>query len=200
MVAIFPVMLVVLAAAGCTWIDDDAYAARLADSGQACLTDCGLHVEEALPDVTSATMEPGTSTLRHSVLRSQEVGLVSGIGEIDHFSGTIDLLHGVTGWDGGNDSDAFSLRVPARARVSMVGDWTSPAADLDFGVWGSDGSNGWVELLSQYGPDSCLASEKPSACVSSFVLSPNTEYQLIVLGYLGEGAEPYDVSLEWLAP
>ncbi len=185
-------------AASCTWIDEEAYADRLA--AEDCAGDCGLVVEEALPDTTHAEMQSGTSTLLHGTLQSQPVGRVSAVGTTDRFSGGITFVTGSTGWEGGNDSDAFQLEVPATCRVSMTADWGSAAADLDFGLWTNDGSKGWTDLFSQYGPGSCLASDKPSACESSVELEPDKEYQLLVLGYLGEGEEPYEVALEWLAP
>lgn len=185
-------------AVSCTWIDEAAFADRLA--AEDCTGECGLVVEEALPDATHAEMIPGTSTLVHDTLESQPVGRVSGIGQTDQFSGGITFVTGSTGWEGGNDSDAFQIEVPALCRVRMTADWGGAAADLDFGLWTNDGSNGWTDLLSQYGPGSCLASDKPSVCESNAELKPGKEYQLLVLGYLGEGEEPYEVSLEWLAP
>lgn len=82
-------------AASCTWIDDEAYADRLA--AEDCAGECGLVVEEALPDATHAEMLPGTSTLVHDTLESQPVGRVSSIGQTDRFSGGITFVTGSTG-------------------------------------------------------------------------------------------------------
>ena len=188
---------------GCTWIGGAELSQRLADndsaSDSAC-PDCARQIAEELPDRTVAPMEPGTSTLDHGATISQEVGVLSEIGLVDEVSGTIAFNSGSTGWEDGNDADAYRFEVAESCNLSLVGDWTDQAADLDFGVWQEDESAGWVDLFSQYGPNNCLGSEKPSACQSAVSLEPDTEYLLLVLGYLGSGDEPYAVSLEWRAP
>ena len=191
--------LLLLGLQACTWVGDAALADRLAANDSGCLG-CPLQIDEALPDRTVAPMEPSSSILLHDSLVSQQVGVLSAVGLVDTVNGGCAFATGTTGWEGGNDSDAYTFAVPARARLALTGDWDDESADLDFGVWALDEAAGWVDIFSQYGPDTCLASDKPSLCESSVALEPDTEYQLIVLGYLGEGVEPYEISLEWLAP
>jgi hypothetical protein len=196
-----PLLLAVAPLLGaCTWIGPADFAERVgADDTAACPT-CGRTIAEALPDQTTAEMEPGTSTLVAESLVAQEAGVASAIGVTDTVNGTIVLDPDHQGWNGTNDSDAFTLHVPADARVRLTASWPDATADLDFGIWYDDESLGFVDLFSSWGPGSCLAGDAPSECVSDYVLLPETPYELIALGYLGTEDQPYTITLEWLAP
>jgi hypothetical protein len=181
--------------AACTWIGADELTDRLASP---CEADCGRVIAEALPDTTVAEMLPGTSTLEPSSLVAQDVGLVSGVGLVDTFTGSSVLDPAVQGWNGTNDSDAFTLRVPAETRVRLTATWPDSATDLDFGIWADDLDLGYVDLISSYGPDSCLTGDHPTVCESNFVFVPDVAYQLLAMGYLGDGEEAYTIELEWM--
>jgi hypothetical protein len=160
----------------------------------------GVEVAETLPDTTLAEIDLADYSLVADTLVAQDVGMLSGLGYVDIVSGTSVLDPSTSGWNGGNDSDAYAFTVPTSMYVRMSGSWPDSAADLDFGIWYADPDDGLIDLFSSWGDSYCLTGANPELCESVVTLEPDTTYYLVALGYLGTDEQPYSVELEWVAP
>jgi hypothetical protein len=160
----------------------------------------GKQITETLPDTTNAVLSPADYTLDEATLNTQDVGMLSGLGYVDTFDGSIVFDPSASGWNGTNDSDAYAFTVPESMYVRMTAGWPDAQADIDFGIFYADPTYGIIDLFSSYGDSYCLTSSDPEACESVVTLDPDTTYYLVALGYVGTDEQAYHVELEWVAP
>lgn len=134
-------------------------------------------------------------------LVAQELGTAAGAGGVDVLDGVIVFTSGTEGWEA-HDVDVYAFTVPDAMTVSMQLSWSDFATDLDAGIFADVWNDGTRLDLFSLGDSRCATSDNPERCrtVSDVVLQPGNLYHLAVAGYLGEGAVPYHVELEWSAP
>ena len=147
----------------------------------------------------SSCVVTADTTLEESTLVAQDVGMVSGLGFVDVFDGTIEFDPTVEGWEG-NDSDVFAFTVPEPMYVRMTVGWPDAAADIDIGIFGAYEDFGLVDWFSGFGDSYCLSSANPEVCETVIPLDPAVTYYLAVLGYAGTDPQAWHAELEWVAP
>lgn len=140
-------------------------------------------------------------TLDMTTLVAQEIGVASGLGYVDVFDGSIEFDPTVEAWEG-NDADfyAFTVAEPLLARMTVV--WPTATFDIDAGVFGDTTGYGDYGVIDwfQFSAASCMTGDDPEVCTLELALDPALTYYVGVLGYAGEGTEPYHLELEWVAP
>lgn len=147
----------------------------------------GLDTVEAEPndlaiDATSYTsVPPGDAT---------DLGVLSGVGFVDRFTGSITFTTG-EGY-GPHDFDAWAVEVPADEAMLITMDWDVDSADID--VWVFDESGAIL--------DGAASVSKPEVGGGAAVLSPGRTYYVVVAGYSGpeNGSTAYELLLEHATP